>query len=194
MRIPRIRPSRATGAVSGLVLALILSACGGSSSSSSGAAGTSTQAAATTSSTTSTPKPKPRLPILTPRAGAHTGSVVTVRVSLLHAHATGADSFRYVLDGRLTRLGSRRLVFHDLKPGHHHLVVMLADNHGVYGSRGFVVRTPPAPPPPVVSMPAPAPAPAPMSPPATGTGIPQGNGGDMDGDNNGGSSDGDGSI
>jgi hypothetical protein len=164
MRIPTICPSRASGAVSGLALALILSACGSSSSSSS-AAGTSTQAAATTSSTTSTPAPKPRLPILTPRAGAHTGSLVTVRVSLLHARATGADPFRYVLDGRLTRLGSRRLVFRDLRPGHHRLVVMLAGDHGVHGSRAFVVRTPPPPPPPpVVTMAAPAPAPAPMAP------------------------------
>ena len=56
------------------------------------------------------------------------------------------------------------------------------------------------PPPPTTSAPAPAPAPAPTTtttaapPPPTGNGIPQGNGGDADGDNNGGPSDGDGLI
>ena len=47
----------------------------------------------------------------------------------------------------------------------------------------------------VVTPPPPPPTPAPtMAPPVTANPIPQGNGGDMDGDNNGGPSDGDGNV
>jgi hypothetical protein len=207
MRIPKVRSPQVNCLTAVLGLALVASGCGGSSSSSttagsSSAAGSSTQAASATSSTTSAPKL--RLPILAPRAGARTGSVLTVRVSLIGGRATGPDPFRYVLDGTEVRRGSRTLVLHGLAPGHHHLVVMLAARHGVRGARVFVVKAPPAPPPapvltttsaapapPPVSTPAPAPAPA---PPAAGSGILQGGGGDGDSDNNGGPSDGDGNI
>jgi hypothetical protein len=135
--------------------------------------------------------------------------VLTVRVALVGAKPTGADPFRYVLDGSEVRRGSKSLVFHGLAPGRHDLVVMLAAHHGVRATRVFVVKAPPAPPPaPVATMPAPtpttppasapapapAPAPTPSPPPAAGNGIPQGGGGDGDSDNNGGPSDGDGNI
>jgi hypothetical protein len=207
MRISSPRPLQALCAGAVLALALLASACGSSSSSSStassSAAASTTQSAAASSSTTSAPKL--HLPILAPRAGAHTGSVLTVRVALIGAKATGADPFRYVLDGSEVRRGSKSLVFHGLAPGRHHLIVMLAAHHGVRSTRVFIVRTPPAPPPaPVTTMTAPttttppattpAPAPAPSPPPSAGNGIPQGGGGDGDADNSGGPSDGDGNI
>jgi hypothetical protein len=124
-----------------------------------------------------------------------------VRVALSGA-AAGSDALRYVLDGRLTRRGSRLLTYHDLAPGHHHLLVSLASNRGVHVATVFTVPAPPSPP---VPAPAPAPPPATMTtPPPTAaapapapppvSGIPQGDGGDRDGDNNGGPSDGDGDI
>jgi hypothetical protein len=202
MRIPSPRSPQALCAGATLALALLAGGCGSSSSSSSTAsssAASTTQAAATSSSTTSARKL--RLPILAPRAGAHTGSVLTVRVALIGAKPTGADPFRYVLDSSEVRSGSKSLVFHGLAPGRHHLVVMLAAHHGVRATRVFVVNAPPAPPPaPVAPMPAPtttmppAPAPTPSPPPAAGNGIPQGGGGDGDADNSGGPSDGDGNI
>jgi hypothetical protein len=206
MRIPQVRSPQVKCVTAVLGLAVLASGCGGSSSSSStassSASGTSSQAASASSSTTSAPKL--RLPILAPKAGARTGSVLTVRVALIGGRATGANPFRYVLDGTDVRRGSRTLVFHGLAPGHHHLVVMLAAHPGVRGTRLFVVKTPPAPPPaPVVTMTSAAPAPPPVStpapapapaPPAAGNGIPQGGGGDGDSDNNGGPSDGDGNI
>jgi hypothetical protein len=55
--------------------------------------------------------------------------------------------------------------------------------------------TPPATTPPATTPPPPpVTAPPPTAPPTTNNGIPQGNGGDHDGDNNGGPSDGDGNI
>jgi hypothetical protein len=210
MRISSPRPPQALCAGAVLALALLARGCGGSSSSSStvssSAAASTTQPAAASSSTTSAPKL--RLPILAPRAGAHTGSVLTVRVALLGAKATGADAFRYVLDGSEVRRGPKSLVFHGLAPGRHHLVVMLAAHHGVRSTRVFIVKAPPAPPPaPVTTMTAtattttppppattPAPAPSTSPPPSAGSGIPQGGGGDGDADNSGGPSDGDGNI
>jgi hypothetical protein len=200
----KVRPPQAVCSTAVLGLALLAGGCGGSSASSTTAAASSSTTAASASATSGTTSaPKLRLPILAPKAGAHTGSVVEVRVALLGGKAAGADPFRYTLDGGEVRRGSARLVFHGVAPGSHHLVVMLAANHRVRESRVFVVRTPPPPPPPpVVSTPAPAPAPAPAAappapapmPPAAGGGIPQGGGGDGDGDNSGGPSDGDGNI
>jgi hypothetical protein len=194
-----------------LALALTASACGGSSdssstSSSSSAAAVTSSAAATASTTaaaSAAAKPRAHLRILSPRAGARSGETLTVRVALSGA-AAGSDPLRYVLDGRLTRRGSRLLTYHDLAPGHHHLQVSLVSNRGVHKSTVFTV---PAPPPPPAPAPAAAPTPPPatmtMPPPATMTappspppvsGIPQGDGGDHDGDNNGSASDGDGNI
>src|SRR5471032_1040571 len=145
MRFFKVRFPQATSSIAVLALALLASGCGGGSSSSSTAASTSTAASATSTATT-TSAPKLRLPILAPKAGAHTGSVVAMRVSLVGGKAAGAKPFRYTLDGRDVRSGSRRLVFHDLKPGRHHIVVMLAANHDVRDSRVLIGRTPPPPP------------------------------------------------
>jgi hypothetical protein len=194
-----------------LALALLVTACGGSSGpsstsrSSSAAATTSNVAAsASTAAAASAAKPRAHLRILSPRAGARSGETLTVHVALSGA-AAGSDPLRYVLDGRLTRRGSRRLTYHDLAPGHHHLQVSLASNRGVHVSTVFIVPAPPAPPPPPAAAPAPAPTPPPATmttpppaatppPPPPVSGIPQGGGGDHDGDNNGGPSDGDGDI
>jgi hypothetical protein len=202
-------------------VALAVSACGGSGKSASAATHTTTR---TSSAQTPVSAPLPRLSILSPRQGAHTGATLTVRVAVSHATAGGARRFRYVLDRRLTRFGSSRLVFHDLAPGRHHLLVLMA-NSGAHASTAFTVRTPappvaaqapppqtqsttsastPAPPvtaapPPAKAAPPPAkPAPPPpptSTPPPQGGGIPQGpNAGDGDGDNQGAPSDGDGNI
>jgi hypothetical protein len=147
----------------------------------------------------------PHLSILSPRAGAHTASTLTVRVALSGA-TNGAQRFRYVLDRRLTRFGPARLTFHDLAPGRHSLEVLLATTGTARASTTFTVRAPahvaspaPAQTQPTVSTPAPAPtttAPPPKaSPPPSSGGIPQGpNAGDGDGDNNGAPSDGDGNL
>ena len=193
-RTPSSAPAIAAAAA---VIALFAAGCG-SSSSSSTASGTSTAQASASSSSTSSAAPKLHLKILSPRHDSHTGSAVTVRVSLSGGEAGGSKAVRYVLDGHLVRRGSRTLVYHGLRPGRQHLVVMLASDRGVRGSTVFVVRTPaPAP---VATTPAPAPTTTMSTPPPTtsspppSSGIPQGNGGDGDGDNNGGPTDGDGNI
>jgi hypothetical protein len=160
----------------------------------------------------------PHLSILSPRAGTHTASTLTVRVALSGAPVGGAQRFRYVLDRGLARFGPARLTFHDLAPGRHSLEVLLATTGTARASTTFTVRAPahvaipaPAQTQPTVSTPAPAPttppprtlpptkttAPAPpkASPPPSSGGIPQGpNAGDGDGDNNGAPSDGDGNL
>jgi hypothetical protein len=189
-----------------LVVAATVAGCGGSSSSTTAA---SKPAAAPLTTATTPPPAIPRLRILSPRAGAHTGQTVTVHVVVTGSSQRDSSSFRYVVDGGRAKPGSARLTLRGLAPGSHHLVVTLANNHSVKGTRSFIVRTPPAPTAPVQSAPpttqtqAPAPAPAPAPPQTTTSspppttpsgGIPQNNGGDMDSDNNGGPSDGDGNI
>jgi hypothetical protein len=220
MVMSKLRSARLAYGMVALGVALVLSACGGSTSTSSAPA-TTTQAAV--ASSTASAAPKPRLKTLSPRAGSRIGANVTVRVALINGEATGPKPFRYVLDGQ-TRFGPRRLVFHGVKPGHHHLIVTLVEDRAVRSQTPFEVKASP-PPIPVVSTPAPtpaaptapapsttaapvptppaptppttaAPAPAPptMTSPPAGGGIPQGGGGDGDGDNSGGPSDGDGNI
>ena len=107
-------------------LAVAVSACGsGASSSTSSASTASTSAPAAASTQASTPAtsvsaPTPHLTILSPRAGGHTGSTLTVRVAATGA-ASGAQRFRYVLDGHFTRSGSTHVTFHELAPGVHRL-------------------------------------------------------------------------
>jgi hypothetical protein len=194
-----------------LALALVATACGGSSgsasagksstaaNSSSAAATSSSATASTTAAASAAAVAHPHLRILAPRAGARSGETLTVRIAVTGASAS-PDALRYVLDGKLTRRGARRLTYHDLAPGHHHLLVSLVSNRGVHESTVFTVPAPPPPPQPVaaptptatMAAPPPTTATTPMAPPVSG--IPQGDGGDQDGDNNGGSSDGDGDI
>lgn len=160
----------------------------------------------------------PRLVILAPARGAHTGQALTVRVAVSATTASGRTAFRYLLDGRISRLGSSRLTFHELTPGRHRLVVMLAGDEHVRATSLFIVRAPmpvtapepvhaepaavpareaaPAPAPSQTSKqpPGPAPATTPSPAPAAEGAIPQNNGGDGDSDNNGGPSDGDGNL
>ena len=76
--------------------------------------------------------------------------------------------FRYILGGRLTRVGSARLTFHGLAAGHQHLVVALASRRSVKASVSFTVIAPPPPASaPAMSAPASTAAPAPMTPPST---------------------------
>jgi hypothetical protein len=195
--------------VPALALALVASGCGsGGSSSTTGAAPVAAQ-------THSAPRPvaaaPPRLSILSPRTGAHTSSTLTVRVALHGAPDDGAR-FSYVLDHRLRRLGSARLTFHDLAPGHHRVEVSLvASSTASRAAVAFTVRAPvpvaaPAPmettptttasePPPITTTTPPSPSPSRTTPtPQPTEGIPQGGGGDGDGDNSGGPSDGDGNM
>jgi hypothetical protein len=205
------RPCRALGVAPALCMALapvlVTSGCGGG--------GASTKAAApVTAHVSSAPQPavapNPRLSILSPRMGAHTSPTLTVRVALDGAPSGGARRFRYVLDRRLARLGSARLTFHDLAPGHHRLEVFLVTDGASRAATAFTVRAPapvvvPAPVQTTSTSTSPTPAPptttaVPPPPPTTSVpsrsseGIPQGGGGDGDGDNSGGPSDGDGNI
>jgi hypothetical protein len=174
--------------------------------------------------TTTKSKAQPAAPIhlriVSPKPGAHTGQDLTVRVKLTGASSPHAR-FHYVL-GSIKRSAGAKITFHGVAAGRHDLSVTLASNPHVHASQVLIVRAPtptstptPAPtttqsspPPTTTSSPTPAPAPTPApttthssppptttktSPPPTG-GIPQGNGGDADGDNNGGPSDGDGLI
>jgi hypothetical protein len=195
-----------------IALGLVASGCGSSSTETAAPAAVQTH---------SVPRPvaaaPPRLSILSPRAGAHTSSTLTVRVALQGAPGGGAR-FKYVLDRSLTRLGLARLTFHDLAPGHHRLQVFLVRSAASPAAVAFTVHppapvavptpapmqtaptmtesTPPPPPAATTTAPAPAPAPAPAktTPAPPSEGIPQGGGGDGDGDNSGAPSDGDGNI
>jgi hypothetical protein len=152
------------------------------------------------------------LRIISPRRGAHAAPNLTIRVAVTGASAGGSRALQYVLDGRLTRLGSARLTFHDLAPGQHHLLVALLARPATRATVSFTVPAPPQPSPapasasssPQPAAPAPAPT-APSSPmtqppaappaPPPSAGIPQGaNAGDGDADNHGAPSDGDGNI
>lgn len=211
MRADELRGLVMMGAV-----ALAVSACGSSHASTTTHGATPTAAAAaspTTSVASVTPPRAPHLRIVSPRPGARVTPTLTIRVSLSSAAVAGPHAFRYVLDGSLTRVGSRRLTFRGLAPGAHHVLVALAKRPSVKAHVSFIVPasvTPapaPAPtttstPPPTTtaaSTPPPAPATtqatAPAPSPAPSGGIPQGAGaGDDDSDNHGGPSDGDGNI
>jgi hypothetical protein len=200
-----LRDLIATGAFG--LLTLGISACGSSHSASHTTAASVTAAATTrtTATVASAPPPSPRLRILAPRPQTQLDQTVAVHVSITGAKPTDSHSFRYVLDGKLTRFGSKGLTFTGVIPGHHHLVVALVSRPSVKATTAFTVRAPAptAAPAPTSATPAPTAAPAPTSatsstpPPMTqsGSGIPQGpNAGDADGDNHGGPSDGDGDV
>jgi hypothetical protein len=196
----------------GLAVAAAVAGCAGS-----GAGSTTTSAAKRTPVSTTRANVGPAAPpavhlsVLSPRAGAHTGSTLTVRIADTGAPSDAPQRFRYVLDGRVMRSGPSHLTFHDLASGRHMLQVATVDGTGK-ASTTFTVRapapavtqaateaphttvaTPPPPPPPPVTTTAAPPAKATPSP--AGEGIPQGPGaGDGDGDNHGEPSDGDGDI
>jgi hypothetical protein len=208
----------------GLALALVASGCGsgGAKRPETPPATNSSVSVPQTSSARAPAAPVAHLSILSPRPDAHTAPTLTVRVALTGAPADAAQTFRYVLDHRLTRSGSDRLTFHDLAPGRHHLEVISPGTGPSRATTTFTVRAPaqsaslvaaqPQPTPtvstpvavPTTSAPpkqAPEPAntttppPPKASPPPSSGGIPQGpNAGDGDGDNHGGPSDGDGNI
>ncbi len=146
-----------------------------------------------------------------PRAGAHLGSTLHIRVRL-----SEAGHVRYILDGGRARVsGATTIVYRHLTPGAHRLEAELLVASGrrpaATAMIRFRVRRPPAapvtaPPPPVTTTAPPPPvqsqtatavpsAPPPTAaPPAPPTGIPQNGGGDDDNDNHGAPSDGDGNI
>ena len=192
MKSSHLRDLIATGAFG--LLTLGISACGSSHSASHTTAASVTAAATTRSTATvaSAPPPSPRLRILAPRPQTQLDQTVAVHVSITGAKPTDSHSFRYVLDGKLTRFGSKGLTFTGVIPGHHHLVVALVSRPSVKATTAFTVRAP-AP----TAAPAPTSATSSTPPPMTqsGSGIPQGpNAGDADGDNHGGPSDGDGDV
>lgn len=210
MNYPRARPLLVAGALG--MLTLGIGGCGSSHSSARTTAASVTPAGTTqiTATTATTPAPATarslpaHLRILAPRPLAQLDQTVAVHVSVTGAMGTGTRSFRYVLDGRLTRRGSTRLTFTGVVPGHHHLLVALVSHPSVNATAAFTVLAPPAPPqaPSVAPMTSAAPRPAtpptpsgPSAPMMSTGGIPQGpNAGDADGDNRGGPSDGDGNI
>jgi hypothetical protein len=203
-----------------VALAVLAAGCGGSSSSSSSSTAAA-QVAPAANTTAAKSKAQPAHPIhlriVSPKPGAHIGQTLTVRVRLTGANGTHAR-FHYVL-GSIKRTAGAKITFHGVAAGRHDLNVTLASNPHVHASLVVTVRPPKPPPvatpattsqapaPTTTSSPTPAPPPtttqsAPPPPPPTTTktspppsgGIPQGNGGDADGDNNGGPSDGDGLI
>ncbi|MGZ4236954.1 MAG: hypothetical protein ACXVWT_12805 [Solirubrobacteraceae bacterium] len=203
-----------------IALVAVAAGCGGSSSSSAGstAAAQVAPAASTSAAKSKTEPAKPiHLRIISPKPGAHTGQTLTVRVRLTGASNAHAR-FHYVL-GSIKRSAGPKITFHGVAAGRHDLRVTLASNPHVHASLVLTVHPPKPPPvatqaatsqapaPTTTSSPTPAPPPtttqsAPPPPPPTTTktspppsgGIPQGNGGDADGDNNGAPSDGDGLI
>jgi hypothetical protein len=225
---PSGRTARAAGvAALALIPSVAALGCGGGASTTSAAR--APRAGAPAAQPAARPAAAPRLRIVSPRAGAHTGTTVRVRVQLTGA-AGGGRAFRYVLDGREHRTGAARLTLRELAPGRHRLVVVLAGDPHVHAAIAFTVLAPVSTPAPASRAvenaapagTAPAQAPAPTAPaksparapstthsertrtePRTSTeaapppapeAIPQGNGGDRDGDNNGGPSDGDGNV
>jgi hypothetical protein len=174
-----------------LAAGLALAGCGG--------AGHATKVTQPTSAAPSAKAPVAvppvRLRILSPKAGAHTGTKLTVRVLLTGSSPGHPPSLRYVLDGAVTRRGSAQLTFQALRPGRHRLEVTLTQDRRIRAGSVFTVRLPPS----VKAAPVAAPEPAPIvtttsPPPSPSGGIPQGGGGDGDGDNSGGPSDGDGNV
>jgi hypothetical protein len=165
---PLERRARAAGAfgtgtlLAGLALALVASGCGTGASTQKStpvvakAAGAPVATAAVT----------PHLTILAPRAGARTGSTLTVHVTVSGAPAGGAPRLRYVLDRRLVRFGSERLTLHGLAPGRHTLEVRALSSGAARASTTFTVR---APAPVAIPMSAQAPAGAVAAPPSTPT-------------------------
>ena len=84
--------------------ALLLAGCGGAASTASSTAANSAAANVTPAATTTVPAP--RLRIVSPRAGAHTGQTLTVSVRLTGGASAGSRVLRYVLDGHQSRQGS----------------------------------------------------------------------------------------
>jgi hypothetical protein len=168
------------------------------------------------------PAAPPRLTVISPRRGHRVDENVKVIVRVSGALHERPRALRFLLDGRRLRETSTRFTLRGLRPGHHRLLVSLVANRAVRAASSFVVGAPARAPTPARGRPScctttavaapepPAPTTASVAPPATTTaaapppptstavappnGIPQGNGGDMDGDNNGGPSDGDGNV
>lgn len=174
-----MRAARNTGfLLASAALSVAVSACGSSGSTgSANTASTPTGAPASTQASNVKPAaavvPAAHLAILSPRAGGHTGSTLTVRVAASGAPSGAAPRLRYVLDGRFSRSGSTHVTFHELAPGLHRLQVMMLGSTDT-ASTTFTVNAPaPAPAPaPVATMPAAteaphtttAPTPAPQAP------------------------------
>ncbi len=210
MRKPALAPARLIAAP--VVLSLIIAACGsGTTHHTNALAAATTHSTATTTATAPRPDVDPHLRILAPRNKAHVTQTMTVHVSVSGGKATGSHAFKYVLDGKLTRLGPARVTYAGLTPGTHRLLVSLVAQPSVRAVVAFTVTAPPAPPAPTTTTTAPTPpsptttAPAPNPPPPTTATpppspppptscIPQHGGGDGDHDNHGAPSDGDGCI
>ncbi len=194
------------------VLALLIAGCGGTSPASPH---TRTAVVATAAAISRPRPPVAHLRIISPRAGAHTGSSVAVRVRLGGDRTPGPRAFLYVLDRQPPRRAGDRLILRHLHPGRHRLVVRVGDGARAVAAVAFIVRAPAPLSVPALGASTPVPAapstaaattPSPGTPtstspsPTTSTapqhpgGIPQNNGGDGDADNNGGPTDGDGNI
>jgi hypothetical protein len=150
-------------------ISLIVVACG-SNSASPGA-----HSAAATIPAVSAPHPPPaHLHILSPRAGAHTGARVLVRIRLADGGFAGRHAFLYRLDGRRGVRAGERFVLRNVHPGRHRLEVSFDNGAQAVAAVRFSVRTPARPasvigtaPAPATPASAPAPTtPAPAMPPA----------------------------
>src|SRR5262249_39066426 len=110
-----------------VAIAALAAGCGGSSSSSTSstdAAQVGPAAATSTTKTKAAPAHPVHLRIISPKAGAHTGETLTVRVKLTGA-PTGHARFHYVL-GSIKRSAGAKITFHGVAAGRHHLKVTLA--------------------------------------------------------------------
>ncbi len=212
---PKTRPSldRRAGAAALATLTLgALAGCGSSSSHTTSNVAASAPASTAPAVATTAAARRATLTVLSPRAGEHTGSTVTVRVRLDGAPSGTAHAFRYVLDGRVTRHAGDTVTFSEVAPGRHRVEVLLSADGTVKAERSFAVRAPvpaptqaapeqpmtteqhqPEPAPEAKKEPAPKAA-EPKEPAPSSGGIPQNGGGDGDGDNSGGPSDGDGNV
>ncbi len=113
-------------------LAAVVVGCGSSSSTKSTSVAATTVAAKPAA-------PRLHLHVISPRSGANVASTVTIRVGLTPAQQLGRNPLDYVLDGGRPRHGGVRLTLHNLKPGHHHLVVSV---RGARATTTFTVRAP----------------------------------------------------
>jgi hypothetical protein len=84
----------------------------------------------------------PRVTILSPRAGARTGSTLTVRVAVSGEPGGSALLLRYVLDRKLVRPGAAALTFRGLAPGRHSLEVLVLAPRAGRAHTTFTVRAP----------------------------------------------------
>lgn len=168
MRRPAALITACAGAVS---LMLAAAGCGGSSSANPPAASTQ-PAQAATQALAATPATA-RVTILSPHAGADTGSTLTVRVTVGGEPTGDGLRLRYVLDHGPSRAATTRFTLSGLALGRHSLEVLALAPRAAQAHTTFTVRprlpatVPAAAPAPAVTTAEPPPAEPPVTPART---------------------------